>query len=191
MTYETKKDEQKYTEAGEAEINAICKALANFCIDSKFPEWAKWIAIDGNGKVWVYSRRPKIAPLSEVWAGEENMCYHPKHIYTLSSMEGIDCKKACLSIDKVLHQIKHNEERVCECEPSYVKERETIETLTERVNKQEEVIIGLLRFMYDKKFLFDKFSDTKSCGALFEKCDEYLKKLGSTPYEYQKRKNVN
>ena len=100
-------DNQKDMEAGEAEINAMCKALANFCIDSKFPKWAKWIAIDANGTVWVCPRKPKIAPSSESWTGDGDIYAHPKHIYTLSSMEGIDWKKARVNIDKVLQRIKH------------------------------------------------------------------------------------
>jgi len=184
-------DEQQDTEAGEAEINAICKAVAELCIDSKFPEWIKWIAIDSDGKTWGFDKKPKINKILKEWWLVVNSNNLPLFLGRISSMEGIDWRKSCVSVNKFLQQIKHNEECVSECEPSYVKERETIETLTERVNKQEEVIIGLLRFMHDKKFLFDKVSDTRSCGALFKECDEYLKKLDATPYEYQKKKIVN
>lgn len=172
-------EEQKDTEADEAEINAICKAISKFCIDSKIPEWIKWVAIDPYGKLWFFDKKPEINKFfNDTWTSRESG-YCPMHFYTLDSMEGIDWRKSCVSIDEILQKSSYTK---------LAETTETIETLTERLNKQEEVIIGLLRFMHDKKFQFDKCSDTRSCGASFEECDEYLKKLGSTPYEYQKRK---
>jgi hypothetical protein len=40
----------------------------------KLPEWAKFIAQDSNGEMWMYATKPSADAETELWATKESRC---------------------------------------------------------------------------------------------------------------------
>ena len=62
---------------------------------SDWPDWAKWIAIDSTGNVFLYEKNT--SPLDDVWRYYDNI-YEHIGIFTAEEMESIDWKETLVEL---------------------------------------------------------------------------------------------